>query len=554
MDGPRSDPKGGFVNRSYRHALKRLAPATALVVAAGLSASGLASGSAAAETPAPALKLVVPTSQQTVDRYAGEPVYLYDLGVYAVAEQAAFEIRTLRGKSYRDPINATLTVGEGASKTTTTLPSTLFANVNDLNKFFEFTITNKSGKVVKAGKLGFCPNSYTAARAVPTGAATSPYPQECSSHPFARGSVLGIQRGWSVPALGDFRSPPSFKGADGAYTIHMLIRAPWRKALGLPKATSGGSVKINVKTVKNDGKGGTASVTSQHSMAAMPGMAGMEDAAASGPLSPQHAAMERARQKALGKANQPHTSAPTSTLRPADVAAEPRPDLRSLPAYQIQLSRTDGNGHPTKKTYLNFGATVWNAGPSPLVVDGFRIKDTKEMDAYQYFYDDNGNEVGSAPAGGLQWDPRPGHHHWHFKAFATYRLLNSTRTLTERSGKEAFCLAPTDAINLNTENANWKPASTDLSTACGSEGALSIREVLDTGWGDTYGQYLPGQSFNVTNLANGVYYIEVLANPDHKLAESNVNNNSALRKIRIGGTVGGKRTLKVYDYAGIKAP
>jgi len=188
------------------------------------------------------------------------------------------------------------------------------------------------------------------------------------------------------------------------------------------------------------------------------------------------------------------------------------------------------------------------------VVDGFRIKDTKEMDAYQYFYDDNGNEVGSAPAGGLQWDPRPGHNHWHFKAFATYRLLNSTRTLTERSGKEAFCLAPTDAINLNTENANWKPASTDLSTACGSEGALSIREVLDTGWGDTYGQYLPGQSFNVTNLANGVYYIEVLANPDHKLAESNVNNNSALRKIRIGGTVGGKRTLKVYDYAGIKAP
>jgi hypothetical protein len=78
--------------------------------------------------------------------------------------------------------------------------------------------------------------------------------------------------------------------------------------------------------------------------------------------------------------------------------------------------------------------------------------------------------------------------------------------------------------------------------------------VLDAGWGDTYGQYLPGQSFNVTNLPKGIYYIEVLANPDHKLTESNPNNNSALRKIKIGGKVGGKRTIKVYDYQGIKAP
>ncbi len=242
-------------------------------------------------------------------------------------------------------------------------------------------------------------------------------------------------------------------------------------------------------------------------------------------------------------------------MKAAEVAdSGPKPDLQSLPAYQIELSRTDGNGKPSKNTYLNFGATVWNAGPSPLVVDGFRIKDTKNMKAYQYFYDKDGKEVGSAPAGGLQWDPRPGHTHWHFKAFATYRLLDSTKKFTKRSGKEAFCLLPTDPVDLNKPGSNWRPSSTDLTTACGDESANSIREVLDVGWGDTYGQYLPGQSFNVTNLANGVYFIEVLANPDAKLVESNHNNNSALRKVRLGGKVGGKRTLKVYDYAGIKAP
>jgi len=543
------------VKRSYRHALKRLAPATALIVATGLSTAGLASSSSAAEVSTPVLQLVVPTAQQIVGRAKGEPIFLYDLGIYTVAEKAAFEVRTLRGASYRDPIKATLTVGEGADQKTTDLPSELFKDVDHLSKFFSMKVTNSAGKVVKSSTVDFCPNSWTAARAVPDGAATSPYPQQCGAHPFAIGGVLGIQRGWSVPALGDFNSPPTFSGKDGTYTLSLEIRAPWRTALGLTKAQSVGKVKLKVKTVKDgDGVGfgrATTTATTSHSMA---GMAGMHEAAATGTLSPQHAKMEAARKKSLGKANVPHAAAPTTTLRAAEIADGPKPDLRSLPAYQIALDRTDGQGHSTKKTYLNFGATVWNAGPSPLVVDGFRIKNTKEMNAFQYFYDDNGNEVGSAPAGGLQWDPRPGHTHWHFKAFATYRLLDSTKTLTKRSGKEAFCLAPTDAVNLNTENANWNPASTDLSTACGSEGALSIREVLDTGWGDTYGQYLPGQSFNVTNLPNGIYFIEVLANPDHKLVESNTNNNAALRKIKIGGKVGGKRTLKVYDYAGIKAP
>jgi lysyl oxidase len=539
------------VKHSHRHAIKRLAPATALIVATGMSAAGLASSSAAAESPAPALKLVSATKQQNVKRVKGEPVYLYDLGIHAVAEKATFEIRTRRGRSYRDPITATLTRDSGTEKKTTTLPSALFTDVQDLNKFFGFTVKNKDGKVVKRGDLGFCPNSYGATRAVLDGAPTSPYPSGCDIHPFAKGNVLGIQRGWTVPALGDWRNPPSFKGADGQYTVSLLIQAPWRKALGLTKTQSSASIKVKVKTVpveKGDGGGAGSTAASSHQHGAT-GMAGMHmKAAAAGPLSPQHAKMEAIRKLSLGKAAKPHAAPPAKTARAADLSSMPKPDLQSVPAYQIALSKTG------KKTYLNFGATVWNAGPSPLVVDGFRLNGNKDMDAHQYFYDNTGKEVGSTPAGGMEWDPRKGHEHWHFKAFASYRLLNSTKTVTERSGKEAFCLVPTDAVDMNTAGANWNPESTDLSTACGDEGALSIREVLDTGWGDTYTQGLPGQSFNVTNLKNGIYFIEVLANPDQKLAESNTKNNSTLRKIKLGGTVGGKRTVKVYDYAGLKVP
>jgi len=99
------------------------------------------------------------------------------------------------------------------------------------------------------------------------------------------------------------------------------------------------------------------------------------------------------------------------------------------------------------------------------------------------------------------------------------------------SRKEAFCLAPTDPINLLVKSANWKPGSTGLGSACGGKRALSITETLDVGWGDTYSQSLPGQLFDITGRPNGTYYIEVRANPDDRLYEGQTNNNVSLRKV-----------------------
>jgi hypothetical protein len=83
---------------------------------------------------------------------------------------------------------------------------------------------------------------------------------------------------------------------------------------------------------------------------------------------------------------------------------------------------------------------------------------------------------------------------------------------------------------------------------------LSIREILDAGHGDTYYQSLPGQSFDITDVPNGAYYVQVLANPDGKLVERSRGNNSSLRKVVIGGTPGGKRTIEVAPIWGIDLP
>jgi hypothetical protein len=235
----------------------------------------------------------------------------------------------------------------------------------------------------------------------------------------------------------------------------------------------------------------------------------------------------------------PNANRPTGK---ASVPNVPKPDLRSLPAYGIQIS--DGGDDVPGKDYLAFSANVWNAGPAQLVVDGFRSPGKKLMDAYQYFYDADGKQVGYAPTGTMEWDPRPGHEHWHFTDFASYRLLKADQKEAVRSGKEAFCLANTDAVDYTVKNANWHPENTDLSTACGQENSISVREVLDVGSGDTYTQDLPGQSFDITDLPNGTYYIQVLANPEKRLQETDLNNNSALRKVVLGGKPGA-RTVKV---------
>ncbi|NGO47433.1 lysyl oxidase family protein, partial [Streptomyces ureilyticus] len=252
----------------------------------------------------------------------------------------------------------------------------------------------------------------------------------------------------------------------------------------------------------------------------------------------------------LAPALKPNAKRPTGR---AGVAANvPKPDLRSLPAWGITI--TDGEeGNVPGKDYLAFSANVWNAGPAPLVVDGFRSPGKDLMDAYQYFYDADGKQVGYAPTGTMEWDSREGHNHWHFTDFASYRLLSEDQTKEVRSGKEAFCLANTDAVDYTVKNANWHPENTDLSTACGGENSISVREVLDVGSGDTYTQDLPGQSFDITDLPNGTYYIQVIANPEKRLQETNTGNNVALRKVVLSGEPGA-RSVTVPPHELIDAP
>jgi Lysyl oxidase len=523
----------------------RMLVAGAVTAAVGLAAAGVGVAQAAADPPA--LAFVASTPNVTANRYVdGDFVWLdFDLGVNLIAGKDPFEIRASR-KSYADPIVAQQVVVKNGKKKLVTLPAGLVDNFGGFSDFTTITIKDAAGATVKRYGTDFCPNTWGSARTRRDAPPTTPYPTGCAgSNPFTLGSVWGIQAGWNaatetMPRYDDTKDEPPFDIPAGSYAVTVARNPKYRDYFKIPAADATVQLRLTVIDVSPDA--GSAALAEARTKAARSGESGSDAA-----LLAEHGDHGGQGDPRLQvSAYKPEFRPPAR--RPATVKAAPksgpRPDLRSLPAWGISLSQEEG------KWYVNFGATVWNAGTSPLLVDGFRRTGTELMDAYQYFFDASGKEVGSVPAGTMEWDPREGHRHWHFTDFARYNLLAADKKLAVKSGKEAFCLANTDAVDYTLPHAKWRPDNTDLSSSCGQNTAVAVREVLDIGNGDTYSQSLPGQSFDVTGLPNGTYYIEVLANPAHKLTELSTANNSALRKIVLGGTPT-ERSLTVPPVGGI---
>ena len=447
----------------------------------------------------PMLRLHSAVSRVSVEQGRHDRVRL-DLGVYAIAGDEGFRIDAHR-TSWWKPITAEIVSPSG----NVALPEGSITSFRKIKNFVNVTFTKRStGETVSSRGFGFCPTNDQV-RSVPEAPnPTRPYPTFCPYSPFTRGAVYGISPQYATRIFDEYGSRMQLPL--GHYTATVSIAEPYAGLMSLSPTDA--TTTVDVDVVKDDGDGCRAESS-------------LHGCKADGSTSKTGSAPS----KAVGGSVPRNPVRPTTTSEAAPTAAV-YPDLQSLPATSIELHRH----------YVSFAATVWNAGPSPLVVDGFRRADEDVMDAVQYYYDENGNELGHDPAGSMEWDARHGHTHWHFRDFARYRLLDADKDHVVRSRKEAFCLANTDAVDYSLPGANWNPYNTDLHTSCGTYTSMAVREVLDAGNGDTYYQGLPGQSFNVENLPNGTYYIAVEANPFGVIHETATNNNNSYRKFYLRGS------------------
>jgi hypothetical protein len=473
---------------------RRLAHLIALAVMLATAAGGLPT--ATAQTAPVSLRLFASDDSVRLLRY-GRRVPL-DVGVYATPVGGDFQLRVWRD-DYDSPIEVAQ-VDRATDEITRALPPESLDGWNGLIDFMEVTFRDAQGTVAASDSFTFCPNGWDRQRINDHGVPASAYPFSCGSYfPFVKGMVWGIDDHWATGALSssfdsDFGSPVVRVPA-GTYTATFGISPTYQELFGVTPGDA--TVEIQITVVQAERRRFhhlQQRETTSHDTSA----GGVPDI----------------------------TSPPAATL----------PDLVALPAWSLSTF------HRREKDLLGFASTLWNAGPAPFVVEGFRRSGEDVMDAYQYFYD--GDEVvGRAPIGTMEYDVRRGHNHWHFEQFASFSLLDHTKANVVKSTKQSFCIVPTDAVDLTVEGADWDPWAVGFGTVCGGERAIWVREMLEPGWGDTYYQQMAGQSFNITNVPNGWYYVEVRVNTNSAILQTTTENDVEHRLIYLGGKPGARRVI-----------
>jgi hypothetical protein len=450
-----------------------------------------------AQAQQPSARLISVLTHVDAIRFAGDGELQIMPGVYLAASGGAFEIDATRhaGKVTLWQVQRT----GGEVKRIRRIHPTRAVHLTDgIPDFFTAVLHDAHGHRMGGGSSPFCGGASEPARVAASGPDAPTYPQLCGTR-LTRDLVIGVDRGWSLPL--DVAVPLPGKAPDGRYELTLRINPAYAKQLKIVHADAVATVRLDVTTATDGG-------------------------CEPGPCPAQRTRVVAGR-----------PVAPDRTPLVNLAGAGGVPDLRALPAHDLS---TQHHGH---RDYLDFGATIWNAGSGPLVLEGFRRGTSDTMSARQFIYR-NGRAISSLPVGRLEFDKRKGHNHWHLEDVARYDLLDANGRRVVLSGKQSFCLAPTDPIDLTVRGADWLAEQAQLSSSCGGEEAIWLREVLQAGWGDTYYQDVAGQSFDVTGLPNGRYQVRVAADPHHRLKETSYRNNVGLRSIELGGTPG-HRTVTV---------
>ena len=144
------------------------------------------------------------------------------------------------------------------------------------------------------------------------------------------------------------------------------------------------------------------------------------------------------------------------------------------------------------------------------------------------------------------------HHHYHFRHYAKYELIDSTGFVW-KAAKKGFCMLDTDP------NPDWLDGVPPKNGEFRSCGAIGIpgNQGVSAGWADTYRFFLGGQYFVLDGgdgqpvVPPGDYTIRITVNPGfvaaagepcpytdtvglcHQLPESNYENNVAAVKVTI---------------------
>jgi hypothetical protein len=132
-----------------------------------------------------------------------------------------------------------------------------------------------------------------------------------------------------------------------------------------------------------------------------------------------------------------------------------------------------------------------------------------------------GDLVLGPPADNPNFEWSSCHDHYHFRGYASYRLLDSDGAEVIAGRKQAFCLLDSEPYSAD--------ASQEGIYNCSNQG-------LQAGWADVYSADLPCQFLDITEVPDGEYELEVEVNPEGLLSDASSDNNVGSISLEIGNT------------------
>lgn len=475
-------------------------------------------------------------------------------GLWIAAEGAPLEVRFHRRAngtvwaeqaSYPAGERGTGTARASASAHVQVVSARMTGGMGTLRNLVRYTVRDANGTAVRSWTAGHCGTAENAARLDRVGSPDEPtYPSSwegCSgfSGAYVLGRMVGLDRGWAMPA------PSEVTGVNplpaGTYRLELQID-PLQGLADADRSNDVTSVRLEVRHGRSFGQGEGADGDDPF---VKPKPAPVTLGRGSGPLRAEpewvgdraRAVERRAAQVRKARTGR-EDGAGTHPAPPVDVDL---PDLRSAPSYGISTRTIRRQGTGARRDQLLFGALTWNAGPGRLEVEAFR--ETGELlHAFQVFFRD-GERVARQQRGTMVWHAAPGHDHFHFDSFARYQLTRMDGRVVLDAGKHSWCIVDTDMVDTTRPGVlGGSPISLSGSTgACGSDpGSLWARQSLSVGSGDYYAPGIAGQSFDITNLPNGLYRIRLEANPSGVIAEADHTNNVSTRVVRLSGRRGAR--------------
>ncbi len=198
-----------------------------------------------------------------------------------------------------------------------------------------------------------------------------------------------------------------------------------------------------------------------------------------------------------------------------------------LPDMFAWASQSKGYLHDyrVEGSLLRFTTALANQGTGHLELRGGAVLANGNQEVFQRIFNDNGT-FADRLAG--QFTYHSSHGHIHFDGYAIYNLRanvdGQVGAVVRSGGKISFCLLDVA-----------KYVSSAGSARYGSCGQV---QGVTAGWSDVYNRTLPDQLIDITGIADGNYFLEVVVDPDNQLVESNETNNITAIPVTIAGGPG----------------